>query len=512
MQKITCYLTFLLLFAVSQAFAQKHKCGVTFEMGLEIMEQMIQNRNEMRDFVNTRNTTVYLPVRFFLVAKSDGTGRTSETAALKGLCLLNENYADQEIQFYLKEFKYVNNTLLYENPGGAKSVIEGQMNSNYDAINVFVVDQIGDSDDGVTLAYWDPPAGPNGDDWLVAAEVYVDDFEVLTHEVGHFFSLNHTFFGWESTGGWENTQWSDGSSVGINSPAGPNVKNERADGSNCATSADRICDTPADYLFNYNPNCQYSDNAKDPSGILINPDPHNFMNYNNTPSCVPDLYFSDEQKDEIAKSLNSFSRSYVPKDHIPNTNEITNSPTLEYPLSQDPPMPYNSVNMQWTAVEHADKYLLEVRKPSSQPQRFIVEGANNFTVTTLEPETTYFWKVQAFNEYRTCDGASGQRFFKTGSDMINDTNEIPELKDWIVQPNPVKSGEMLNISFESSESITLDINLMAITGQMVANYKDQVLGSGNSVFSIETAGFPAGVYLVSVRTPDGVSTQRVSII
>ncbi len=518
MLKKTIYLTFVLLLIFTQLISQDRRCGVTVEMGQMIMDQMLQNRNEMRDFVSTRNTTIYLPVRFFLVAESDGSGRTSESAALEGLCYLNENYADQEIQFYLKEFKYVNNTNLYGDPENAKSVLESQMAGNYNAINIFVVGEIGSDANGTTLAYWKPPAGPNGDDWLVAAETYVDDFEVLTHEIGHFFTLSHTFYGWESTGGWENSQYSDGTPVGVNSPAGSFIKNERVDGSNCHTAGDRICDTPADYLFDYNhfddpeTNCEYKDNAKDPLGVPLAPDPHNFMNYNNTPSCIPNLYFSEEQKEVIQNSLNSSTRDYLPKNYLPNTNGITGKPTLLYPLTQDPPMPYNSVNMQWTAVANADMYLLEVKKPGDEPQCFIVDGATNYTVTTFEPQTTYFWTVKAFNEYSICNGDSNQKFFKTGVDMINDTNEIPELKDWAIQPNPVKSGELLNIKIESSQTISLDINLTAITGQKVSSYKDQTFANGISIFTIDTFGFPAGIYLVTLRTAQGVLTKRVSII
>ena len=126
------------LFILSNAQAQ-HKCGVTAADGQKIMAQMQFNRNEMRDFVQTRGAVTYVPVRFFLVAKSDGTGRASEKAGLNALCLLNEHYADQDIQYYLKEFKYINSTSIYSNPTSfsGSNAISNQM--VYNALNIFFV-------------------------------------------------------------------------------------------------------------------------------------------------------------------------------------------------------------------------------------------------------------------------------------------------------------------------------------------------------------------------------------
>ena len=496
------------MLSISQLFSQSHKCGVTTEMGNMIKDQLLHNRNEMRDFVSVRNATIYIPVRFFLVAKNNGTDRPSESSALTALCKLNENYADQEIQFYLKEFKDVNNSTMHENPSAAFQAIKSQMFGKYNALNIFIVDQIGDSSNGTVLAYYQPPAsGANRNDWLVADETFVDDDEVMTHEVGHFLSLNHTFFGWE-----EGT-WTNGVPVPSFCPGNPSLPTELADGSNCAVAQDMMCDTPADYLHLYDhspPNeCTYTDNALDPTGAPINPDPKNFMNYNNT-TCLPDLYFTDEQKEAIEMSLNSSSRNYIPKNDTPsNLNEITGSPTLVYPLSQDPPMPYNSVTMEWTAVTNADKYYLEATS-QNETLRYIVEGATEFTVTEFEPNTLYFWTVTGFNDYSTCGGSSSQTFFKTGID-VTDTNEIPELEDWSIYPNPVKRGDMLLINFETNQTMNVDISLLTITGQNAFTHKNQEFVSGTTIYELDTFGIPSGIYLVSLRTANGVLTKRVSI-
>ncbi|MCU0348045.1 MAG: M43 family zinc metalloprotease [Saprospiraceae bacterium] len=81
----------------------------------------------------------------------------------------------------------------------------------------------------------------------------------FTHEMGHYFGLLHTFEG-----------------NGI----------ELANGDNCDTAGDLICDTPAD---NYNPDqptaayvnneCRYINTATDANGEYYRPDVGNIMSY-----------------------------------------------------------------------------------------------------------------------------------------------------------------------------------------------------------------------------------------
>lgn len=80
----------------------------------------------------------------------------------------------------------------------------------------------------------------------------------LTHEMGHYFGLYHTF---------------EGSGT------------ELADGSNCATAGDLVCDTPADPfvkgedLANYVSSCVFISEKKDANGRYYDPMVGNIMSY-----------------------------------------------------------------------------------------------------------------------------------------------------------------------------------------------------------------------------------------
>ena len=87
----------------------------------------------------------------------------------------------------------------------------------------------------------------------------------FAHEMGHFFSLKHTF---------------EGSGA------------ELVDGSNCDTAGDGICDTPADPyvagqpLANYvDAECNFINTQTDANGDYYNPDLGNIMSYYECDTC-----------------------------------------------------------------------------------------------------------------------------------------------------------------------------------------------------------------------------------
>ena len=499
MKKSTFQLTFILLSAFFLNLnAQSNWCGISADDAQAMTANMLQVREDMRDFVKERNAITYVPVRFHLVAKSDGTGRPSERLALQALCLMNEGYANLDIQFYLKEFKYTNSTSAATNPesfGGFNAISSAMV---YNAINIFIVDQI--ADPGVA-AYWQGPPGPSGNDWIVVSDNFVTNENVLTHEVGHFFSLLHTFNGWESSGGWDPSI--HGNPVGPTSPDG--VPNELVNASNCASAGDYMCDTPADYMFGPDNTCVYSSNAKDPTGALLAPDVSNRMNYFYNCS---DYHFSNQQIVQITNSLFHSTRNYVRPGITPTLAAVSSAPALVKPAQSEKIDAYNNVELEWTVVPGANKYLVEVSNSNVGNLRYIVSD-NTLVLTTLFENQSYLWRVMAYNEYSTCANFSSQKIFKTGS-IFSDTSEIPGFEEWTISPNPVKGGNPILVNVEST-GIEANVSLITMTGQVVQNIPNYRFPAGFSTLEIPTDRLPAGIYIVAMRTPEGVETQRVAV-
>lgn len=281
----------------SKTRAQSHdhsKCGVTVTGGLDIRNRLFDNRRNKANLLSSlRNSrsdsdTMYAPVQFHIVRSTDGSGGTTESVVYAALCQLNRNYAvpsdpNFTMEFYMKgPIRTIYNSFLYDN--GASSVARYYMQQYKvpDAINVFIVDNT----PGSGGFYRGGPA----DDYICMPQGNMPDDVALTHEFGHYFSLNHTFYGWENNEA--NNPDDDiyysvvlANTTGrtptiITGPEGAPVIVEniaRSGGTeNCQIAADGFCDTDPSYFFGGEGNklnnvCVYKGTAHDPYGYLFDP-------------------------------------------------------------------------------------------------------------------------------------------------------------------------------------------------------------------------------------------------
>ena len=138
---------------------------------------------------------------------------------------------------------------------------------------------------------------------------------IAVHEFGHFFSLLHTYHGVDAYPFiWGNGPAPDSTALGY--------WLEFANGSNCETAGDFICDTPADYGFYGTPqnssNCIFEQIIFDPIGDTIHPDLLQIMslNFDNT-FCDEVPHFSFQQMEVMVADYNSPFRNYLHLDATP---------------------------------------------------------------------------------------------------------------------------------------------------------------------------------------------------
>ncbi|MFZ1256021.1 MAG: hypothetical protein WAR77_06680, partial [Saprospiraceae bacterium] len=348
----------LSLFLTASGFSQQllGTCGSSLEDNLLIKQRMLENRAEWQGkLIQRGGAPSYVPVRYWLVARADGTGRLPFKNVIDNLCALNKIYASLNMVFYLKETVNWDNQFVFDDPTSTlgQAYINQKMQTNKNAINIFTANVANASDLGV-LAFYRPQG-----DYVVSNKLYVSsNGTTLAHELGHYFSLAHTFVGWENDkydeltmscskptpiliGGGFLVEYVDRNKPGTN----PSKKN-------CQEAADGFCDTPADYnlgLGFQGPGCVYTGCAKDPDNVKLDPDELNLMSY--FLNCIKQ--FSTEQGDAIVKDYVSSGRNYLRNPVYTPKPEITDQVNYNYPNANTAPLGYDTVYFDWDDVPNA---------------------------------------------------------------------------------------------------------------------------------------------------------------
>lgn len=487
-------------------------CGTSADD--QLTERLLANIEKVNagQAVSNRGSIRYVPIHFHLVGDASGDGKVKENKVLDQLCALNAAYEPFDIRFYLSPhptigtlFDYtINATNVYTNQSAWLSM-HNKRHPN--ALNVYIVDNAesgNPTSGGITLAYYNIPR-----DWVVSRRDRVNgqaNNSTLPHEVGHFFSLLHTFNGWDfdkfdpSSPGWPIAP--------ALSPLG--VPCEKMDGSNCTTAGDYICDTPPDYNFGYgNSGCTYTAGAKDPMGVLIDPMENNMMGY--FESCAK-YEFTAGQAALISADLASSTRNYLDNNFTPAATTIT-TPTdlLIAPVGNQTTAYFDEVLLEWKPVDGATYYLVDVDIVSSfvtpSLQTFVVSSTSKL-VTTLQASRTYFWRVRPFNEYVACASVR-QGSFKTPA--ISATHTIEDLNAWNVAPNPV-TGNTLGLRIDAKKGFDAKLLVVTATGQVVFENAALNISSGETSIELPLNNLQNGLYFAVLRNNEGQSVRKFSVM
>jgi len=477
--------------------AQHNWCGTTGDYARQVEQQLIANKQALKEgLVTSRQNTRYIPLKFHLIARTNGEDRVRLDQVLDQLCAINEDFEDFGFQFYFKDgsFNYINNNTAYENHTQVQTAILDSERDN-GAINIFVPEDANFSSGsvGTVLGYFQP-----GFDWLVIGKNEIGaSTSTLPHELGHFFSLLHPFSGWEPNA------WNEedhGNPVTQTTAPDGFSKVELVDGSNCEEAGDRVCDTPPNYNFGFGwPDCEFDELVYDRNGDLIEPNEELFMSY--FLACGRSSYFfSDEQIDLMLADYEAPSSAYYRSSYVPNQQVIEETPTPTAPATGQAFTRYNDIEFEWSSVPGAESYLLQVAvgPTFSNPIIDVVVNGTSTAIELLQPSRLHFWRVRPFNEYYTCTNFSNFGTFTTGA--ITSTQEATLAESFSVQPNPLRVGEPLTVQLSANEAFRANFALYSLTGQALQQLGQQEVPVGQTQFNLPiTKALPAGVYLLEMR-------------
>lgn len=511
-------------FVIGQSPNQvQHQCGVGLDAGELIHQRLMANRAHFarqgnHNVTNGRSIT-YIPLSIHNVAAdAQGTGRTSEATIMGLLCGLNAIYADQNIQFFIHNQIYNRVSGFIDSDARSFNALQHMYSYRVSGTLNLI---IGASRNNRTASWYDP----NGDFVFLLKSMLSSSAKTEAHEIGHFFTLGHTFYGWEGIDV-EQRYPVVGDTVDftVSSPTVGSFAPERnartGARANCATTADGFCDTPADY-YSYRKNCPYRPNVKDPYGEDINPDEANIMSYA-LDACVNT--FSTEQKNAIAQDV--AVRSWVSNTPA-NTTNVTGIPTIVAPLNNDPLGSINNptVRLEWSPVTGATWYYIEVygtRLPglwlpniSDVVYKGILYSSNPYfdlPTTDLVAGKRYAWRIKALNATSTCALMTTYSKFEASASNTNGIKDLPIDKQmtFSVNANPVVTSS-IPVTVYTAEDVVGSIRIYGLDGREVLTWTKQTFIQGESLVQLPTGNLTNGIYLAVLNTDRGQLQQKIVV-
>ncbi len=479
---------------------QHHVCGLHDHEIL--IERLLANKAYLNEIgIQNRDGVSYVPVKYHIIGKTDGSSRQSPKKVLDMHCALNEFYAegDEGIQFYIKDgFNYIDNSTAYDNHASVGGTFQLTNNRVSNAVNIYIPKDAtppNGSGIGVTLGYYSP-----SNDWIVIRKADANGSSLTApHELGHFFSVAHPFNGWDST------PW-DGSMTQAPATSPSGVPTEKVDGSNCETAGDFVCDTPPSYLFFNTGGCNYNGGALDPCGVAVDPDEYNIMDYFDD-SCAP-KYFTPGQKELINADYDQ--RVALHTNWTPNSLTVDGPPAIVQPADDATTSGFDHVIFEWDPVAGADRYLLEVDRLSDfslNPWIQVVYGTHKDLWGIFEANKSYHWRVTPFNPYNTCAASTAVNKFTTGNSTS--TLNISGVSNWSINPNPVSQNNMM-ITMETITAFDGEVAIVSTTGQTLQT-KLHHFTAGNNTLEMSVENIPNGMYMVNIKTNDQLINKKIVV-
>ncbi len=438
-------------------------------------------------------TTPYIPIRAHIVCKDDGSGYYFLTYLFTAICQLNTRYLPTGFHFYLDgNVDYINSTSFYNDGSSSNPVAVSLMQSHNVAnkLNIYFVQ----SSPGL-CGYYTPAT----DNVVIVGSCGLPNGTTITHEVGHYFSLPHTF------NRWENVYTSCGVAGSATAPSATN--REKVNGTNCSTKGDKFCDTPPDYNP-YRWSCPNTCVNLDPNGDTVKPDQTLYMSY---ASDVCTSQFSTQQMNAMKANINGGPRSYFGSNPV-QSEAVVGIPTQFLPLSNSTTDPSNQTIFKWSSVPGADRYCLYVFKSAGSSTQPVIQKLLTDTFYTSVSELTanlaYKWKVMAFTNGHPCGTYTAVQQFTTATPTS--INEVSSTARFQLSPNPVAAGDVLHIYLQSHTTQNAEYNLYGLDGRLV-QHQNFTLKQGDNYEQVNTTGIASGIYIVRITSGSFQLKEKIVI-
>ena len=467
----------LFIFLCSVCLSKSQICNSVIDTSrLVDYQHLIKNfRSNSRNYIGQRPV---IRLALHQVNKSDSTGGFSWATIDNWVSLLPSAFAGSDICFTVVRKTTINNTTYHDIGFLDDSTPEWIQllgtDMSTDAIDIYFINHknIGGLGTGFIMGYQttrptitlgksfrDPKNSNN--------EINIVGTQVITHEMGHCLGLFHTH---QESFGIENIPRT-GSST------------------NCSTTGDLLCETPADFNLKVNVDfvndqtCAYV-GSKTRDGFTYAPDPLNYMSYT-FPTCMS--HFFNEQ---ISRMRN----------FILNTTNLDN-----FIIAQDRTVTGNITNAYY-AVENTLTSTGIVT--SSNPVLFeagksiVLNPGFEIVATSTRSFTAQIGTYACFTpngNFAKKEWAESNKIF-----MENPTNILT------VFPNPTNGFFTVSLGDITTTSTSIEItNLLGAS--VYKNSYNTTTGASNNI-TINSSQLPQGSYLVRIQNGASITTKQIAVV
>ncbi|MBV6654767.1 MAG: zinc-dependent metalloprotease, partial [Mameliella sp.] len=282
---------------------------------------------------------------------------------------------------------------------------------------------------------------------------------------------------------------------------------ERVDGDLCNISGDGFCDTPPDYLsYRWSCSAQGVSNVlqSDPVDSTFRSDGSYFMSYASD-ACMNQ--FSLGQVDAMRANINNqrpglLNNSFEP-DFIGEDFQVV-------PVAPDSGATFDNtsaITLEWEAVPNAIGYAVDLDlfvpfNGATISFRSYTTTTNSITMTNLQSNRTYIWKVRPFSRVDGCTSYGPEQSFSVG--QFVDSKDLDAQETGLtVFPQPASTGsERLNINAVLPKAELATVRLINGHGQQVRLLNYDVQAGSNQMF-IDIKNLTPGFYMLEIVTNSG---------
>lgn len=409
---------------------------------------------------------------------------------------MNTDFAPTSIQFYIEQIRFLDRPDYYDHSSVARAAEMVTNNRVPGTVNVFFVNTA--VEEGV-CGYNLVDQNVESYGMTLAGDCTSAGNSNWAHEMGHYFSLPHTFNGWE------------GVQHDYRQPAPERVNNvlvEHVDQRNCQKSGDGFCDTPPDYL-NGRWYC-----AEDGSSSFVQHDPRSHA-FRSDGSLIMSYAF-DGCADRFSPAQIGAMQNFLVSrrsDHLPIPPDFrsirANQINLTYPTEADTFGPGEQIPLEWEPVAGAKGYVVEL---SFLPTFAVLERQVFLADTTLvlhdlRPNRIYYWRLRPFSSRYTCAVYSDVRSFTTTSKMTTGVRSMPAVDAVSLQPNPLRKGRSLQVTIQGRSPSTITLEVRSLSGQILWQGQERIL-PGTQTWQVPIGQLSGGLYLLRLWDASGALAKK----